>query len=292
MTINNFLLMLAALLPAVVLCVYVFQKDRVEKEPLRLLMRLLLLGTLCCFPAAYVERFIFSILKWLFSGSIYTDAQGVEYIAKNIFYKYHFIKYFFGVALVEEGFKWLALLYATKHNEEFNSLFDGLIYAVFVSIGFAAYENVGYVLQYGWMNAVMRGVLAVPGHMFFAVLMGYHYSFWHVYEKAGVLEEQLKAEGIVRSSTSIQGKGYMILSLLMPILAHGMYDFCCTLSSAIGVLVFYVFIAGLYIYCFRKIKAMSAADSSDDRYVAAILLRKYPFLSVGEHQDSNVNESI
>lgn len=288
MAMYNSLLVFAALLPAIILCIYIFKKDRVEKEPFRLLIRLLLLGVACCLPAAYLERFIFNLLKWLFSGHIYTDSQGVEYIAKSIFYQYHFIKYFIGVALVEEGCKWLVLVYATKHNKEFNSLFDGLIYAVFVSIGFAAFENIFYVLENGFINAIMRGILSVPGHMFFAVLMGYHYSFWHIADKAGTIERQLKAEGIVQSRTEISGKRQMRLSLLMPVLAHGLYDFCCTLDSGIGVLAFYTFIIVLYIYCFGKIKKMSVSDAPQERYVLGILVKKYPFLSIGSSESADI----
>ncbi|MBQ4516963.1 MAG: PrsW family intramembrane metalloprotease [Clostridia bacterium] len=286
----NGLLVFAALLPAIILCIYVFKKDRVEKEPIGLLIRLLLFGVACCIPAALMEVTFSGVLDALFTDYIFIDSRGIEFISDDVFYLYHFLEYFVGVALIEEGCKWFVLLYATKRNKEFNSLFDGLIYAVFISIGFAAFENIFYVLENGWINAIMRGILSVPGHMFFAVLMGYHYSFWHIADKAGTIERQLKAEGIVQSRTEISGKRQMILSLLMPVLAHGLYDFCCTLDSGIGVLAFYAFIIVLYVYCFGKIKKMSASDAPQERFVLGMLLKKYPFLSTGSLEIADIEK--
>ncbi len=276
--INSFFLVMAALLPAAILCVYIFKKDRVEKEPLWLLVRLFALGVLCCFPAAYIERIVIHCLEKLFAASRFIDEQGTVFMPTNVFYVYNFLKYFVGVALIEEALKWTALLYATRFDEEFNSLFDGIIYAVFVSIGFAAYENIFYVLQYGWTNAFMRGLLSVPGHMFFAVLMGYHYSFWHIADKAGRIERELQNEGVLPLGKTISGRNSMRLSFLMPVMAHGMYDFCCTLGTVTGTLVFYGFIILLYIYCFGKIRKMSAADAPDERYAMRMLLKKHPHL--------------
>lgn len=286
---NNFLLVIAALLPAIILCVYVFKKDRAEKEPIGLLIKLCVLGVLCCFPAAYFEGHIIDGIDALFSVFTYVDAAGAEALPKNIFYVYHFFKFFAGVALVEEGFKWLALLYATRKNKEFNSLFDGLIYAIFVSVGFAAFENVLYVLEHGWVNAIVRGVLSVPGHMFFAVLMGYHYSFWHIAEKAGFMEATLQREGVIPAGKLISGRKNMVLSIVMPVLAHGLYDYCCALGSGLGTIIFLVFVIGLYIHCFKKIRKMSVADAPEERYVNLLLLKKYPQLIARETTDVNEN---
>ena len=113
-------------------------------------------------------------------------------------YLYVAVDMFIGVALVEEGFKWLTLVFFTKKSKEFNCLFDGMIYAIFVSLGFAALENILYVLNNGWVNAATRAILSVPGHMFFAVMMGYYYSRWNIFAKAREGEEWLAANGYIR----------------------------------------------------------------------------------------------
>ena len=278
MELNEILLVCAALLPAIVLGVYVFQKDRVEKEPMGLLLILILLGCAICYPVAELESVFSSLLFKIFApfGKV---VNGKLLLSGTTYKLYHACKYFIGVALIEEGAKFLAMYFATHKNKNFNSLFDGLVYAVFVSLGFAALENVLYVRQYGWMNALMRGILAVPGHTFFGVLMGYYYSLWHMYEKAGERELQMKQAGLAGNlQKTFSGKRYLALSLLIPTLAHGMYDFSCTSNSMLATLAFYAFILFLYIYCFSKIKNVSRFDMADAMCAKAILQKRYPHL--------------
>ncbi|MBO5273921.1 MAG: PrsW family intramembrane metalloprotease [Clostridia bacterium] len=278
MTLNTNLLICAALFPAIALCIYVFRKDRVDKEPLDLLIKLFVLGVVSCFPAAMLEEMLIGMIDKIFSA--FTLATDGEYYFTSAMYRiYTAIEYFIGVALVEEGLKWLILFFVTRRNRNFNSLFDGLIYAVFVSLGFAALENVFYVLEYGWGNALMRAVMSVPGHMFFAVLMGYYYSLWHMYEKAGSQEHLLKELGhLPGDAKEFSGRRFIFLSLLIPILAHGWYNYCCTIDTLIAAVMLYAFLIFLYIYCFGKIRRMSKDDADDNTYATAMVIKKYPQL--------------
>ncbi len=263
MDINTWLLVAAALLPAIVLCVYIFKKDRVEKEPIGLLLKLFAFGAFACYPAAEIEGIVIGLID----ETCFNLPFGV----------YNFIKYLIGVALVEEGLKWIILKWFTRRNTEFNSLFDGVIYAVFVSLGFAALENVFYVLEYGFSNAVMRAFLSVPGHMFFAVMMGYHYSLWHMTEKAGMLEKQLLENVSARDGVRVfSTKKNAACSLIMPVLAHGIYNHCCTMGTLLSIVVFYLFVIFMYVSCFTKIRKMSKADMSDVSFAKKMLIRKYP----------------
>ena len=267
---NTVLLIIAALLPAIILSIYIYKKDRVEKEPLTLLLKLFFFGALICFPAAYIEEFVIGIIDGIF-GEIYEG--------DSIFYIYNFIYYFIGVALVEEGVKLLVLKYTVQYNNNFDCFFDGVIYAVFVSLGFAALENIFYVLQYGFSNAILRGILSVPGHMFFGVMMGYYYSRWMVYKKADAILKKLKLGGYIDSKSvgfEVNNKEWLVL--LIPVLIHGFYDFCCTIDSIFFTLLFLGFITFLYIYCFRKIKRMSNADEYNNIYAMSLVFKKYPHL--------------
>ena len=294
MGLNDILLVCAALIPAVTLCIYVFKKDRVEKEPIGLLLGLLFLGGLICFPAAEIEGVLFELFDMIFSPFTVVY-EGELYLLGTAFKIYNACKYFIGVALVEEGLKFLVLFLVTRKNKNFNSLFDGLIYAVFVSLGFAALENVFYVVENGWINAFMRAVMSVPGHMFFAVLMGYYYSLWHMYEKAKQQECSLKQAGLInRGSIEFSGTTYLLFSLLVPILAHGLYDYCCTLGTVLATISLYAFIIFLYFYCFRKIKNMSKGDMDDTTYSSAMVLRKYPHLAIilADYQRNSTNHEV
>ena len=276
---NTTFLIIAALLPAIILCIYVFIKDRAEKEPIGLLLKLLLFGAISCLPASLGEEFLFSIIDKSFARSIYLNEAGQAVMTSSNYYLYQFMLAFVGVALVEEFCKWFFLTKSTKNDKNFNCLFDGLIYAIFVSLGFAALENVIYVLNGGLQVAVLRAILSVPGHMFFGVMMGYHYSLWHITDKANSLEKSLKATGhINRFTPEFSSTKDKWLCLLIPVLAHGFYDYCCFIGSPTMTIVLYVFVLFMYIHCFRKIRNMSKNDASNIGYAKAMLIQKYPTL--------------
>lgn len=261
----DIVLILAALLPALVLCIYVFNKDRAEKEPLSLLLKLLVLGVISCFPIVAVSSPLCDII----SIKYYADSG-------SGFYVYQFMENFVGVALVEELGKLIFLILGSAKSKYFNSLFDGVIYAVFVSLGFAAFENILYVSDGGLSVALLRAVSAVPGHMFFGVLMGYHYSMWHISRKAKKIEKQLRKEGLLPKGRSISTIGNLFKSLIIPVLAHGAYDFCCSIGSVLFTLIFIAFVIFLYRHCFKKIKTLSQQDGDTHDYALLMLVEKYP----------------
>lgn len=275
---NTILLVTSALLPALVLCIYIYRNDRVEKEPLSLLLKVFFLGAASCFPAAYIEEFIIGIIDFFFGTVNQWD---------DIFYLYNFIYYFVGVALVEEGVKLFVLKYTVDDNNNLNCLFDGMIYAVFASLGFAALENILYVLRYGFYNAILRAVLSVPGHMFFGVMMGYCYSHYIIYKKAFSIETKLKKSGYIGNEKErFKYSKFRTYTLLIPVLIHGMYDFCCTIDSLFFTVLFLAFIVFLYYYCFRKIKEASFMDDYNNIHAMRLVLRKYPNL---QNQDIEVD---
>lgn len=278
MDFNTIALICAALLPAIALCIYVFIKDRAEKEPIGLLLLLFALGAAICFPAAVIEGVLISVIDSIFVPLGVQPGEG--FMPQTVMDHLYLLVYnCIGVALVEEGLKFAVLVLVTKKNKHFNSLFDGIIYAVFVSLGFAALENVLYVTQYGWGNAVTRAILSVPGHMFFSVMMGYYYSIWHVINKAAVLEQAIfnTIPSPDPSVPAFNSKKERWLCLLVPISFHGFYNFCCS-AGGIFTMVLLGFVIFMYIYCFGKIRKVSKADCSDDTMSAEALMRKYPFL--------------
>ena len=276
---SEFLLICAALFPALALCIYIFIKDRAEKEPVILLLGLLVLGGIAALPSAELESLLFDLLNKFFAPFT-KETEDALIMSSSALKLYNFIKYFVGVALVEEGFKWLAMFITTRRNKNFNSLFDGVIYAVFVSLGFAALENVIYSVSYGWGTALVRAFTAVPGHMFFGVMMGYHYSVWHIYKKAGKLEQLLIFNEIITQKGSpVSGGIHLFLSLAVPVFIHGFYDYCLSSDSLLSTLVFILLLIFLYFFCFRQIKKMSRSDAKDMRFANGIIVKKYPDLA-------------
>ncbi len=151
-------LLSVALLPALVLLSYIYRLDTIEKEPWRLLCRLFFLGCLCALPAALLEA--------LGARIIARVRQPLTYLTLNAFLV---------VAVAEEGCKY-AVLSTVWRNPAFDYRYDAIVYAVCVSLGFGALENVIYVLRYGFATGIFRAFTSVPGHCFFGVYMGYWFG--------------------------------------------------------------------------------------------------------------------
>ena len=181
----------ASLLPVILLLLYIWKKDP-QKEPTSQLVKAVVCGVVICIPVAILESGIEAFL--------FGTGGGPSNIIDTT------IMAFFVAALPEEACKLFALWLILRKNPYFDEHFDGIVYAVCVSLGFAAIENVFYVLgeEEGWMSvAISRALLAVPGHYAFAILMGYYYSIYHFVDRSP------KVAACV---------------LLVPVLAHGVYD--------------------------------------------------------------------
>ena len=150
-------LLLLAVAPSMIIMAYIYFKDKFEREPFRLLLKNFILGATVSIVLTFaISSIIGKILPPLDRYSILDM----------------FIKAFVGVALVEEFSKYVIVRYAAQRNKEFNEPFDGIVYAVMVSMGFATLENVLYVYSYGFETGVLRAFTAVPAHATFAILMG------------------------------------------------------------------------------------------------------------------------
>ena len=185
------ILIVAAILPAILLWLYTCRKDA-QPEPMSQMLKAFLYGALICIPVSFVENYI--------SGTLFASEGSPSNLMGST------LEAFLVAAVPEEGFKLLALLLILRHNPFFDEHYDGIVYAVCVGLGFAAVENVGYVLMHAdaWLSvAVTRALLAVPGHYAFAVFMGYYYSLYHFGQKSA------------KNLLSI---------FFIPVLAHGCYD--------------------------------------------------------------------
>ena len=277
MNFEQIVMVLAAAVPAIVLLVFVYKKDKTEKEPISLILLLLAAGAFVCLPATVLEHIISVPLDSLLGVFSYVK-DDVTYVSNPVFYLYQFLDNFIRVALVEEGVKWIALYLITSKNKNFDSFFDGVIYAVCVSLGFALFENIKYVFTFGIGAAVVRAVTAVPGHMFFGVIMGMYYTQWNVFRKASRIEQKLKKADNIPAVKLSDTKSYLILSILIPTLAHGFYDFCSSIGTALFKIAFVVFLIILYVFCFKKINMLSKSDANADTLAVALFMEYHPEL--------------
>lgn len=224
-----YFLIAAALLPAVLLLLYIYRKDCVEREPPRLLAKLLLFGVLSAVPAILLEELLGGLIDRLFVGLVHVAVSN-----------------FIGVALVEEGCKLFFLKRGSWRHPAFDYRFDGIVYAVFVSLGFAAIENVLYVLQYGLSVAGPRAIFPIPGHMAFGVFMGMYYAEAKAFACVGDLQ---------------RSRARLRRALVVPVLLHGAYDFCLSVNSGVLTLVFFVLVVLLDVRMLRTIRRCAANDA-------------------------------
>ncbi len=183
-----------ALIPVIGLLLFIFFADKKEKEPIGLLIGLFFAGLGTAIPAIILEAL----------GELILEAViPYESVIKGV------ILAMVIVAPVEEMGKYIVLRLITWKNRAFDYSFDAIVYAVFASLGFAAIENIGYVFGNGWGVALLRMFTAVPGHACFGVFMGYFYS---------------KAKYASLSGNKADYSKYNALSMICPIVIHGIYD--------------------------------------------------------------------
>ena len=152
---------LAAVLPALFLMRYIYRQDKTEKEPPALLVSLVLWGVAAALVSIALESFGVRLLS--------------SFVDKND-PAYEIILAFLVVAVVEEGTKFIFLKRRTWRDPNFNFRFDGIVYAVFVSLGFAAFENIRYVMGFGLSAASSgrcsryRGIWVLPSLWVFSTV--------------------------------------------------------------------------------------------------------------------------
>ena len=188
------LLLGISILPVVLLLIYIYKQDKYEKEPLGLLA--------LAFFGGILSIFMDLILVSIINGIWYSD---------TVFYS----------AFIEAGFpeeicKFTILFLFFWWNKNFNEYMDGIVYATFVSLGFACLENILYVFDNGFGTGVMRAIISVPGHFLFGVLMGYFLSLAKFNEKDCLL--------------------YLVLSVLVPSMVHGLFDWLLMVTDQLGTL--------------------------------------------------------
>ena len=226
-------LLLLAVAPGAFIVNHVYKQDKIEKEPGKLIRKLLIAGAISVIPAIILEL----VFSAIFGISSYEETS-LFLIA---------IDAFIVTALVEEGLKYITLKKLTWNIPDFDYTFDAIVYSVCVSMGFAIIENIAYVFSNGVVNSLIRAVISVPGHAVFAIYMGYYYGRAKLSDIYGESKEK---------------KNFLKKALWIPVFLHGFFDFCLMSGSGLMILVFLIFIGVLYILTYKNLKRYSASDLS------------------------------
>ena len=191
----SFLLLIAlAIAPGVAISVFVYWKDKFDREPLNLLVKCFILGMISIVPAIVLDVGL---------GKIFGVMNGFNPL--NAAFHAFLI-----VGLSEEWSKYIFLRSYAYRKTDFNEPYDGITYSVMISMGFATLENIMYVVDGGFGVAIMRMFLSVPAHATFGIIMGYY---------VGLAKFR-------NHSTRLRFTG-----LLLAATFHGAYDFCLFMNS-------------------------------------------------------------
>ncbi|MFN6089165.1 MAG: PrsW family intramembrane metalloprotease [Cyclobacteriaceae bacterium] len=231
---NIFFLLAIALAPGAAIGLYIYWKDKHEREPLGLLVKSFFFGV--------ISTLITLLISWPISRLIPLDPTSLTQQAVHAFLL---------VALIEEFSKFIFVRWVLYPNKNFNEPFDGIVYSVTVSLGFAGLENILYVMDGGVETAVLRMFTAVPAHASFAVLMGYFLG------KAKF--EHKKAH-------------YAIYALGVATLFHGAYDYFWFISYVPGIwigavisLIIGIVLSRRAIHIHQQASPFIRRDSEEDR---------------------------
>lgn len=214
-----FSILTAAVAPGISLLTYFYLKDRYDAEPIHMVVRVFLLGVLIVLPIMVLQR---GLVLWL-GESQFLFSFGIS-------------------AGVEELVKWFVLYHIIFNHTEFDEPYDGIVYAVAISLGFATVENVLYaVFQPASVGSlIIRALLPVSGHALFGVTMGYYLG------KAKFATDRPKV------------MQFLALAAVVPLLEHGIYDYIMGSGSTYWVW----FIVPLMVYLWIKgVRKMKLADA-------------------------------
>jgi len=228
-------LLIAAIAPAIFIMFIVYKYDTI-KEPLSMLVKAFFGGVLSILIALAIAIPLDQLTGFIPSGFLQS-----------------FYKAFLCAAIPEEFAKWIIFYWLISKAKDFDQYYDGILYAIFISMGFALFENIGYVFENGMGTAIVRSIISVPGHMLIAIPMGYYLS-------------------LSRFESGASARYHIFLSLAIPILLHGTFDFILMYKSAKAelnpglagflMLAFVIFDIFMWRFGLRKLKEHISKDKS------------------------------
>lgn len=223
-------LIILAILPSIIIGYLIYKADKVEQEPKKELFKALILGV--------ISVLITLFLSWI-TGILDIDTNkltGIEMLLYS----------FICIAFIEELSKWICTKLLITHNKNYDYLFDGIVYAVYVSLGFATVENLLYTVPGGVLTGIIRALVTVPSHAFYAIFMGYYIS---------------KSKDSSKKSDKLR---YTLASIIIPTILHGIFDSLLLLQNVLLLLLFIVFVIFLYIISIQKVKLLSINERAFD----------------------------
>ena len=175
----------AGVAPGLALLVYFYLKDQYNTEPLSVVFKAFIYGAIFVIPVMFIQYVVDAEGLFL---SVWADA-------------------FFEKGMIEELVKWALFLWLIYGHVDFDEPYDGIVYGVSISFGFATLENILYLFSNGLEYAWGRAMFPVSSHGLFGVIMGFYFG-------------KAKFQNHSRSKMV-----YMMMALFVPIVLHGAFNY-------------------------------------------------------------------
>lgn len=206
-------IIILAIAPVIACLFWIYLKDKYDKEPIRILIKYFILGIITSMFGIVLESYLMKInMSSSLDLALYTS--------------------FVVAGLTEESLKAIVLIPNLVREKHFNEKLDGIIYSVFLSLGFATVENLIYILYESdslvLQVSLSRAIIAIPAHIMFAITMGYYVSKYKF--------EQYK----------FKKREYLIMAILVPVLLHGFFDFILMVKYKWAIAIFLIYIIFLW----------------------------------------------
>ncbi|WP_373599553.1 PrsW family intramembrane metalloprotease [Paraclostridium bifermentans] len=205
-------LLIISISPSIAFLIWIYLKDKYEKEPIRYLINLFILGTLVSIPAIAIEDILMKV-------DISNKYLNIAYIA------------FIVAAFTEEILKASILIAYCLKSKYYTEKLDGIVYSIFITLGFATIENIIYIFYEVYLNifeiGLTRAIISIPAHIMFAITMGYYLSMYKFNQE----ENRYK---------------YILKMILIPIFLHGVFDFILMIKTRGATVVFIIYLVYLW----------------------------------------------
>ncbi len=222
-----------SIIPSIIIAFIIYLSDKKEKEPLWKIVKAYVLGIVSISLVLFVSK-EFNIES--------IDLENSSTL--NIF-----IYAFAMIAIVEEVAKWLCSYFSVKNNSDYNYMYDGIVYFAYVALGFATVENGLYAMAGDFETVFIRAITTVPSHVAFGIVSGYYFSIYR--------RELYK-------NKKVNAYKNLALSLYVPIILHGFYDFCLLINNYFYFITYIIFVSTLYVLTISRALRMERIDHKLD----------------------------
>jgi RsiW-degrading membrane proteinase PrsW (M82 family) len=223
MPMSYFVHLLPVILPLLFWACYHYYKDRHLPEPVGHLLLAFGLGVASFYLGLLMYRAL-GLVNLRFDAYLLAETNLPGLFAYSIL----------AIGVIEELAKMIPFLVLVIHFREFDEPVDGIIYASFIALGFAAMENIQYLNFVSNGEAWARGFAGPVVHIVFASIWGYYIG-----------RAYLRRKFLGRT---------IFAALAFTAILHGVYDFVVIALPASALPVAAFLIVGIWLWRLRLIR--------------------------------------